>query len=1029
MLKYLNFDLAHIYICTPFILNNYQIKDNLSFIANLKTTSIMRNSAWWKSGFLSLILFGFAISLTFAQEKTVTGSVSSDLEGPIPGVNIVIQGTTQGAVTDVDGNFSITVPGPDAVLVFTSIGYAPQNIAVGNQTSINVTLVEDILALDEIVVIGYGTQMKKELTSAISNVKSEEFNKGSVINPAQLVQGKVAGLSISKPGGNPNGGFTMRLRGMSTIGANTQPLVVIDGVVGGSLDNVDPNDIESMDVLKDGSAAAIYGTRGSSGVIIVTTKKGRRGTAYIDYNGMVTMETVGKFPNVMTSDQWRTMSAETDEGTDFGYDTNWFEETTQNAIQQVHNLSMSGGTDKTTYMASFNYRDGDGVAINTGYTQLNGRLNLSQKAINDRLTMDLNIGATQRESQYGFDEAFRYASIYNPTAPVRSDDAAYDQYDGYFQQVLYDYYNPVAMMEQNTNEGKDQRVNVALKGAFEIMDGLKVDAFYSVQQQSFARGTYRDKNSYGTGMDRNGLARRSFDENSFELFESTINYVTNISGANLTVLAGYSHQDFNYEGFSAEGGDFITDAFTYNNLGAAKDFNEGIGSVSSYKHSNTLAAFFGRVNLNVTDSWFFTASVRYEGSSRFGDGNKWGVFPAVGAGVDLANILDISSMDNLKLRASYGITGNQPSDSYMSLLRLGPSGNFFYNGEFIPGYAPVSNANEDLGWEKKGELDIGVDFSLLDGQLFGSFDYYTRTTTDLLFQYEVPVPPNLYTQAWLNLGEIQNSGLELTLTWNAVQAGDFSWSTTITPTYNLKNELVSLSGEYNGAELTYGTRDLGAMGAPGQSGVPLVRAEEGQPIGQLWAHTFVEIDPDGNLILQDTDGNGTVDELDRVVVGNGIPNAEFGWSNNFKYKNFDLNIFFRGVLGHDLNNTFRAFYEVPQMIGSYNLPATADDMRNENGTLYNASSGVLNSSHIEDASFVSLDNMSLGYTFDMSANKAFRNIRVFVAGNNLFYITKYKGVDPSPRYDDGGNVLIPGIDRRNTWFRTRSVSLGVNLGF
>ncbi|MCK5067629.1 MAG: SusC/RagA family TonB-linked outer membrane protein, partial [Bacteroidales bacterium] len=792
----------------------------------------------------------------------------------------------------------------------------------------------------------------------------------------------------------------------------------------------DPNDIESMDVLKDGSAAAIYGTRGSQGVILVTTKKGRRGTAHIDYNGMVTLETVGKYPNVMDPEQWRAMSAETGEGTDFGFDTNWFEETTQNAIQQVHNLSMSGGTDKTKYMASFNFRDGDGVAINSGYTQYNGRLNISQKAINDRLTVDLNIGATQRESQMGWDEAFRYASIYNPTAPVRSDDPQYEQYDGYFQQVLYDYYNPVAMLEQNPHDHENQRINIALRGAFEIIDGLKVDAFYSIQNRNEQCNQYRDKNSYGTGMDRNGLAMRSYEENSFQLFESTINYITDIQGASLTILGGYSYQSFSYQNFYAEGGDFITDAFTYNNLGASKDFNEGIGDVNSYQNMSTLAAFFGRVNLNVTDSWFLMASARYEGSSRFGEGNKWGIFPAVGAGVDLANVLDISSMDNLKLRASYGITGALPPDPYMSLMRLGPSGNFYYNGEFIPGYAPVSNANADLGWEKKGELDIGLDFSLLDGKLFGSFDYYTRTTTDLLFEYEVPVPPNLYTTAWLNLGEIQNSGLELTLSWNAVQSGDFSYSTTITPTYYLKNELVSLSGTYNSAELSYGVRDLGGMGAPGQSDVPLVRAEEGQPIGQLWTHTFIEVGPDGDLILRDTNEDGTIDELDRSVTGNGLPNAEFGWGNNFKYKNFDLNIFFRSVLGHDLNNTYRGFYEVPEMIGSYNLPATADDLRNsETGTLLNNSSGVLSSYHIEDASFFALDNMTLAYNFDMSGSSAFRNIRVFVSGNNLFFITGYKGVDPSPRYDDGGNVLIPGIDRRNTWFRTRSVSLGVSLGF
>ena len=278
----------------------------------------MRNSAWWKSGLMSLILFGFAFSLTYAQERTVTGTVSSATEGPIPGVNIVIQGTTQGAVTDVNGNYSITVPGPDAVLIFSSIGYSTQSITVGSQTTINVTMVEELTSLDEIVVIGYGTQKKKELTSSIASVKEEDFNKGSVNNAAQLVQGKVAGLSINRPGGNPNEGFTMRLRGLSTIGANAQPLVVIDGVVGGSLDNVDPNDVESMDVLKDGSAAAIYGTRGSSGVILVTTKKGRRGTAQIDYNGMVTLETVGKYPDIMSATQWRALSAETGTGTDFG---------------------------------------------------------------------------------------------------------------------------------------------------------------------------------------------------------------------------------------------------------------------------------------------------------------------------------------------------------------------------------------------------------------------------------------------------------------------------------------------------------------------------------------------------------------------------------------------------------------------------------------------------------------------------------------------------------------------------------------
>lgn len=967
------------------------------------------------------------------QIEAVSGKVTDGDSGEsIPGANILIKGTSTGTVSDIDGNFTIDVPNQEAVLVVSFVGYVSQEIPVGNQSHIDVVLRPDVTALSEIVVTGYGTQEKKEITSSIVSVKSEEFNKGYVNDPAQLIQGKVAGLSISKPGGNPNGGYDIRLRGLSTIGANTQPLFVIDGVVGASLDNVDPNDIESMDVLKDGSAAAIYGTRGSSGVIIVTTKQGKKGAANIDYNGYVTMESIAKTVDVMNADEWRSLSKETGLGTDFGESTDWFDETTQTAISQVHNISMSGGTDKTSYRASFNFRDADGVMLNTGFTQLNGRINLTQKAINDRLTLNFNLGATHRKSQYGFTDAFRYASIYNPTAPVRSSDPKYDIYDGYFQQVLFDYYNPVQILEENKNEGTDKRLNLSVKAAYEIIDGLILDAFYSIQSQSFLRGQYYDKNSYWTGMDRNGLASRRQDDNWNQLFETTAHWNGDIgSSVNLGALGGYSYQEFVNEGFRAEGGDFITDAFSYNNLSAALDFNNGIGSIDSYKNSAKLIAFFGRINLNINETWFVSASGRYEGSSRFGADKKWGFFPAISGGVELANFINASNVENLKFRVSYGVTGNQPAQSYLSLLRLGPGGNFFYNGAFVPGYEPVSNANTDLGWEKKAEIDIGFDFSFFGSKLFGSFDYYTRTTTDLLFEYEVPVPPNLYDQTWLNIGEIKNSGLELALTWKAIDKSNFSYAITFTPTYYLKNELVSLSGTFNGAELKYGVQDLGGMGAPGQSDVPLVRAEEGKPIGQLWALVFKEIDPDGNLIFEDINGDGTVDTNDRQVVGNGLPKFEMGFGNTFTFGgNWDLNIFFRGVFGHDLNNTYRAFYEVPNMIGSYNLPRTANDMRNaDTGTLLNNSSGVLSSYHIENASFVSLDNLSFGYSFNLADGAAFKRIRLYFAGNNLFYITGYQGVDPNPRYSDGGNPLIPGIDRRNTWFRTRSFSLGVNLGF
>jgi TonB-dependent starch-binding outer membrane protein SusC len=984
--------------------------------------------------FSLLLLFSISVGFTWAQQKTITGKVTSETEGPLIGASVVVQGTTTGTTTDIDGNYTIVVPGPEAVLMISYIGYITQAVTVGTQTRIDLVLAPAMSALGEIVVTGYSQQRKREITSSIANVQSDEFNKGYVNRAEQLIVGKVAGLSISKAGGNPNEGFTIRLRGLSTVGANTQPLIVVDGVIGASLDNVDPNDIEAMSVLKDASAAAIYGTRGSNGVIIVTTKRGKKGTSVIEYNGYVTSESVAKTTPVMNATEWRELAAEIGGARDFGEDTDWFKETTNNAISHTHNLSISGGAGSSSYRASINYHDAQGVILNTGFQQLNGRINFNQKALNDKFTLDVNLGATDKVARYGFNDAFRYATVYNPTAPVRSTDPAYDIYDGYFQQVLFDYYNPVQILEQNLNDGKDRLLLMAVKGTYQLLKGLSVDAFYSRQNSNFLRGRYYDKNSYWVGMDRNGLAARSFDINTNQLFESSLRWTGDIMPSlNLNAVGGYSYQDFEYEGAYSEGGDFLTDAFTYNNIEAALDFKNGLGNISSYKNSNKLIAFFGLVNLNLSDTWFLTASARYEGSTRFGADHKWGLFPSIGGGVDLAKFLNSSAVDNLKLRASYGITGNQPGESYLSLLRLGPSGNFFYNGEFVPGYAPVSNANPDLKWEKQTEMDFGVDFSLFNSKVSGSIDYYSRKTTDLLFEYEVPVPPNLYTRALVNLGEIKSSGIELSLTWNVVETSDFSYNISVTPSYNLENKLISLSGSYNGAELNYGIRDLGGMGAPGQSAVPLVRAEEGKPIGQLLALVYKEIDEDGNLIFEDLNSDGTIDPLDRSIVGNGLPKMLIGLGNNFAYKNLDLSIFFRGVFGHDILNSFRGFYEVPQMIKSYNLPKTAKDMKNPtSGTYLNNSSGVLNSSHIEHGDFIALDNLSLGYNFNLPKSGQFSRIRVYFAGNNLFYITKYKGVDPNPRYEDiedNNNKLVPGIDRRNTWFRTRSVTFGANIVF
>jgi|WetSurMetagenome_2_1015567.scaffolds.fasta_scaffold01818_8 TonB-dependent starch-binding outer membrane protein SusC len=926
------------------------------------------------------------------------------------------------------------------IFVYISTMSAQQKPATAVISSVDKSLQSDSILsrnmVNENVNTGYGTQKENEITNSIVRVGSNEFNKGNINSPWQLIQGKVAGLDISKPGGDPNGSYYLRLRGLNTIYGNTQPLVVIDGIIDASINNIDPNDIESITVLKDGSAAAIYGTRGANGVILVTTKQGKKGKTQIEYNVYTSAEMVAKNEPVMSAAEWRMLSSEIGLGTDLGTTTDWYKEIEQTAFSQSHNLSISGGTDQTSYRASINYRQGQGVEIRTGYDQLNGRISITQKAIHDKLTLDLNMGATDRQSKYGFSEAFRYAAISNPTAPVRSDDPAFAKYNGYYQQVLFDYYNPVAILQLNKNEGKNRILNMSLKGTYEILKGLAIDALYSIQNSNDLTGIYYSKVDYWGGINRNGLASRTEDSYATRLFESTLHYSGDLnSSLNINAFAGYSYQDYTNEGFYAQGGNFLTDDFSYNNLSAALDFKNGKGDISSYKNSNKLIGFFGRIDLNINNIWFISASARNEGSSRFGANNKWGLFPSVGGGIDLTRALNIKFMDHLKFRMAYGITGNQPAESYMSLQKLGPQGSIYFNGNFDPMFSVVNNANANLKWEEKKEFNMGLDFSLLNSKLTGSWDFYTNTSNDLLYQYQVPVPPNLYNYAWINIGKIKSSGLELTLNYNVIDKPDFTYKITLTRSHKLKNILVSLSGKYNGADLSFGTVDNGDLGSPGGCCTVLVRTEEGKPIGQLISYVDKGIDETGRYILVDQNNDGQITWTDRVVNGNGLPKTLNGLDNMLTYKNWDVDVFFRGVFGHNIVNSYLAMYEIPSYISAYNLPRDTKEMRNPaTGQLLINTGGVMTKRFIEKASFISLDNLSAGYNFSLHENSQFSKIRIYIAANNLFYITRYKGPDPNPRYSDHefslvDSPLLPGIDRRNTWPRTRSFIFGANIIF
>jgi TonB-linked SusC/RagA family outer membrane protein len=974
----------------------------------------------------------FSVSVSFGQGRVVTGTVTeADTGDPIPGANVVVKGTSSGSVTDLDGKYSVNIQDESAVLVFSFVGFVSYEVQVGNQTVIDVSLESDITALSEVVVTGYGTQEKKEITSAVASVKEEAFQVGNVQDAAQLIQGKVAGLTIVRAGADPNAGFSVRLRGLSTFNNdNPGPLVVVDGVIGADLNNVDPNDIESMDVLKDASASAIYGTRGANGVIIVTTKTGKKGTLQVDYNGFVSADMPYRFPDMLNADEWREFSQELGLGVDFGESTDWFDEITRTGISQVHNLAVSGGNEATQYRISMNYRDVQGISLRTGFDRFNTRINLNHKAINNRLTLTLNVAGGLERSEYGNNEAFFQAAIYNPTSPVRSDDEEFDIYGGYFQQVLFNYRNPVALIEQQDNNGTNKRLNIQVRGAYEIIDNLIFDMAYSFQTISELRNRYNYKEQFSAGLDRNGLARKSANDFYNQLFESTIKWNGNLSNGTLDLVGGYSFQEFINQGFHAEGGDFITNGYTYNRLSAANDFDNGLGDINSFKNSDKLIAFFGRANLSWDQTWFVSLSGRYEGSSKFGTDNKWGFFPGVSGGVELANFINSSTVNNLKFRVSYGETGNNLQNSYLSLVVVEPSGNsFFYNGEYVPAFGPLRNANPNLGWESKKETNIGFDYSFFNDKLFGAVDYYTRKTEALLWEFDVPQPPNLAQRTWTNVGDLRNSGLELLVNWAAIDNGNFKYTPMLTGTYFIENKIVSLSDSASG--FVFGVRDLSNMGAPGQNGTPLVRVEEGKPIGQLWGLIYEGISEDGQWIHTDVNEDGEITIEDRAVLGSGLPDFEFGWGNNFQFGNWDANVFFRGVFGHDLINSMRSFYEVPGAITSYNLLRGARDIKNpDTGTYLKGSLGTFSSLYVEDGDYFKLENLSIGYNFNMANSEAFSRLRVYFAGNNLFVLTNYKGSEPEVRYSDNeGGLLVPGVDRRETWYLARSFSLGLNVIF
>ena len=978
--------------------------------------------------YVTILILALILSNAIFAQISVTGKVTDNTGKAFSGVTVMNKGTSSGTSTDANGAYTLNVLNSKAVLVFSFVGYPSREIEVGSKTTIDLSLSPSAGQLDEVVVTGYGTQRRKEVTSAITTVNAAQFNKGNINDVAQLLQGKVAGLSISKPGGNPNSGFTMRLRGLSTLGANTQPLIVVDGQVGADINTIDPNDIQSIDVLKDAASAAIYGTRGSSGVIIITTKRGSR-VPVLTYNGSVSAEVPGKFIPHMSAAEFKAAG-----GKDLGSVTDWNKEITRTAYSQIHNLSYSGGNSSgTSYLASINYRDVEGVSIKTGFNQLNAHIGLTQRALKDKLNLSLDVIVTQKEAVLGFDRAYQYATIFNPTAPLHTTDAPGSgglnlTGSGYVEQNFVEYANPLAVLEQNTNKSNLKRQNINSSASYEIIHGLKAQVRYAQQNSSDFRWAYLPKTSFDSriiggnrsGFSANGLAEKQDNETYSRLFETTLSYDTKLfEDLNLSAVGGYSYQYFLNNGLYMRAGDFLSDVNSENILNAG-DIKNGKAVMSSYKNGSKLIAFFGRANFNYKDMAFLSASLRKEGSTQFGENNKWGMFPAVSAGFDISRLTRIPNVNSFKIRGSYGVTGALPPNSYLSQFLYGPTGSsFLYNGGYIPSYAPSQNANPDLQWERKAEFNVGLDFALFGSRLRGSLDYYTRNTSDLLFNATVPVPPNPTDRKWMNIGTLENKGFEFVIGYDVFKNTNFTWNTSVnfsTIKVKLKELNKDLAGTVIGAS---------NLGSPGQEQTQITRAVEGKPIGMIWGAKYMGLDANGKFLFDDGTGKAVLSDAYKTQIGNGLPKFEAGWTNTFGYKNFDLNFFLRGSFGHDLVNTFRAFFEnsTPSNIASYNVVTTKyfDPAVKSQPTF--------SSLFVEKASFVKLDNATLGYNFNFKKEGIVKGLRAFINGQNLFVITDYTGVDPEVRYSYGGNVLAPGVDARDTWVYARTFTFGVNVKF
>ena len=986
-----------------------------------------------KFRFVLWVMLLFATLTTSAQQVKVTGTVTDPGGEPLVGVSV--KANASGTITDIDGKYSIDVSSAGSI-TFSYVGFETIVEKVNGRKNINVMLKEKNDVLNEVVVIGYGTMDKKELTSAISHVGEKDFLTISSLDPSMMIQGKVAGVSITNTGaGDPNNQASIQIRGVSSRSAGLGPLVVIDGVPGGNLTNINPNDIASFDILKDGAASAIYGTRGSNGVIVVTTKKGTKdGAMHTSYSGMTSWDVMKKELKMMNADEYRDVRLGWgDTGVDLGGNYDWLDGVSRTGFTTQHTLSMSGGNAQSNYRVSVDYRNAHGIDLRSKREEYGARASMMHTTKGGLLTLSANVAPRIIYRDQADWSVFKDAIEANPTTPLMDPEtpARYYNFQG---QVVGS--NPVERQKLEKNHGDTKLLDWDATAKLNLLPLLLPEGKGNHNlstQVMFADHQYDNNNSWfrpststicvNNGHD--GEASRSYSKERQYVLEWLTNYTGTFGKHNVKGMAGYSYQYSQYEGLSNENKDFPNDGLTFNNMGTGEYAKEeGKVLMGSYKNDAKLIAFFGRISYDFDGKYMFTASLRHEGSSKFGVDNKWGNFPAVSAGwrISQENFMkNIKWVNDLKLRADYGVTGNQDFGSYNSLNTMTGFGYYYYGGKYFQVWGPSKNVNPDLKWEKGKNWNVGIDFSLFNNRVYGSFNYFNRKQQDLLGNYKVSVPPYLFDETFVNVGTMKNTGFEFDINVKAVKTKHFSYDFNVVGA-TMSNKFVDFSNSQYVGQDYY---DVAGTSDP-YPYYYLQRIQKGKSIGNFYMWKYAGHTTEGEWLVYDKDGDiiraSQASDADRQKVGNGMPKFTMSTSHNFSYRNFDLSLFFRGAFGYDIFNIHDFYYGTRNFTGNRSYKAYG-----KNFQVASTANPVVCDYFLEKGDYLKLDMVTLGYTFSPKDWRFLDRVRLYGTMKNVFTLTKFSGVDPSTYQVNG---LTPGAQGSRTYFpSTRQIIVGLQVDF